>query len=155
MQACDDAVGRKRRNDIKEALVAGVGNAAVAEVHRNGVEAVVRKHNSLGHAGRAAGERHGSKFKFAVPHSFHALALTELQKFLPAYRPATDRHSRCGHFYLLEHLHNGGHVIIRRNDYDLLERKLIKHIRKMLIRKIKKQQDICTGAYYKLLYLAR
>ena len=101
VQARNDAVGRKHRDDVHKALAALVGNAAVPEIKRDRIEAVVREHNALGCAGRSAGERNCGKIILAVFHGLGLNANAGSGKLRPCQHLIARRDLRSRHFELL------------------------------------------------------
>ena len=113
MQVCNDSVAREGGDDVQKTVVPVIFHAAVLEVHRHGVEAVVGEHDALRRAGRAAREGDARELKLAVVDGLHLvlMAIAELHEGVPLQHTVVVL-DVDGHFALRDPLdQTGGHAV--------------------------------------------
>ena len=128
VQAAHDAIGGKRRDDIEKAVVAAVIDARETEVHAHGVHAIVREHDPLGHAGRAAGVVDDGEHVLPVRHGPGIRSRARAQKIVPIDDAFVRRQTDRAVLEPLEQPHHRRQRPLRRLDDDRVHVQLRQHV---------------------------
>ena len=155
MQAGDDAVGGEHRDDVQKALVSRVGDAAVFERGGNCIEAVMAQHDTLRHAGRAAGQRDRCTVVFTVAGRVGGLRIgtAVLRERVPGHDVAFFFDLRSRHLELLDEFEGFRQRRVGRDDDDVLEAHLLKIVFQFVIEEVDQQEDLRVGPLDELIHL--
>ena len=155
MEAGDDAVGGEHRDDVQEALVSRVGDAAVLKGSGDGIEAVMAQHNALRHTGRAAGQGDGCTVVLTVGRGVGSFRIggAVLREGVPGDDVAFFFDLRCRHLELLDEFDGFWKRGVRGDDDDLLESHLLKIVFQFIIEEVDQKEDLRAGAVDELLHL--
>ena len=145
VQAAHDAVGRERRDDIEKAVVAAVIDAREAEVHAHGIHAVVREHDPLGHAGRAAGVVDDGEHILPVRHGPGIRSRARAQKIVPVDDALVRRQTDRAVLEPLEQPHHRRQRPLRRLDDDRVHIQLRQHVQILFKDRVKDHQHARAG----------
>ena len=150
MQAAHDAIGGKRRDDIEKAVVAAVIDARETEVHAHGVHAIVREHDPLGHAGRAAGVVDDGEHVLPVRHGLGIRSRARAQKIVPVDDALVRRQADRAILEPLEQPHHRRQRPLRRLDDDRVHIQLRQHVQILFKDRVKDHQHARAGLGHKI-----